>query len=62
MLGFGELIFIAALLILFFGARKLPQLGSALGSTVKMFRKGLKGQEDDRRIRDVHEIDDDRKS
>ena len=42
MFGFGvpELILILAVLLLVFGPGKLPQLGSALGETLKSFRKG----------------------
>jgi sec-independent protein translocase protein TatA len=40
-LGFGELLLIAAVLILVFGASKLPQLGQGLGESVKSFRKAF---------------------
>ncbi len=40
-LGFGELIVILFIVILFFGGRKLPQLGHSLGESIKNFKKGL---------------------
>lgn len=47
MFGFHiwELLIILLIVILLFGARRLPQLGSSLGQTVKMFQKGAKGDE-----------------
>ena len=40
-LGFGEILVILALALLFFGPSKLPQLGSSLGQAIKGFKKGL---------------------
>lgn len=36
-----ELIIILVVLVLLFGARKLPELARSLGSSAKEFRKGL---------------------
>lgn len=36
-----ELIVIVAVIILLFGARKLPELARSLGASAKEFRKGL---------------------
>jgi sec-independent protein translocase protein TatA len=41
-IGFPELLLILAIALLIFGPRKLPELGSALGRTIKEFRKGVK--------------------
>jgi sec-independent protein translocase protein TatA len=41
-LGFGELLLIAVVVFLLFGASKLPQLGQGLGESVKSFRKAFK--------------------
>jgi sec-independent protein translocase protein TatA len=41
-LGFGELLLIAVVVLLIFGANKLPQLGQGLGESVKSFRKAFK--------------------
>jgi sec-independent protein translocase protein TatA len=40
-LGVQELLIILAILLLIFGPKRLPQLGSALGRTIKGFRKGV---------------------
>ena len=37
----GELIIIFALLLLLFGGSRLPQLGSALGRSIRNFKKGF---------------------
>ncbi len=42
-LGFGvpELLIILAIVFIIFGAGKLPQVGSALGRTIREFKKGV---------------------
>jgi len=40
-LGFGEILVVLALALLFFGPSKLPQLGASLGQAIKGFKKGL---------------------
>ena len=44
-IGFPELLLILFIALLIFGPRKLPELGSALGRTIKEFRKGVKNEE-----------------
>ncbi|HEY3367265.1 MAG TPA: twin-arginine translocase TatA/TatE family subunit [Symbiobacteriaceae bacterium] len=44
-LGFGEIALILLIILVLFGATKLPQLGKAVGETMKEFRKGVKGDE-----------------
>ncbi len=39
-LGMGELAIILVIVVLLFGASRLPQLGKALGETVRNFKKG----------------------
>lgn len=46
-LGFGEILVVLALALLFFGPSKLPQLGASLGQAIKGFKKGLNDREDD---------------
>ncbi len=41
-LGFGEILLIAVVVLLVFGANKLPQLGQGLGESVKSFRKAFR--------------------
>jgi sec-independent protein translocase protein TatA len=40
-LGMGELLLIFAVLLLLFGATRLPQLGSSLGASIRNFKKGF---------------------
>jgi sec-independent protein translocase protein TatA len=48
-LGWPELIVIVAVIVLLFGARKLPDLARSMGASAKEFRKGLEegAKEDD---------------
>lgn len=46
-LGTPELIIILAVVILLFGARKLPELSASIGKSIKEFRKASKELEDD---------------
>ena len=52
-IGMPELIIILVIILIIFGAGKIPEIGGALGKGIKNFRKSVKGQE---------EIEDDNKS
>lgn len=52
-LGAPELLILLIIGVVFFGAGKLPQLGSSLGSGIKNFKKAMTGEEGD----DDEEID-----
>lgn len=43
--GFQELLIIFLIVLVLFGAAKLPQLGKGLGEGIKNFRKGLKNDD-----------------
>lgn len=45
-LGMGELLVVLLIVVLFFGGKKLPQLGSSIGQSLKNFKKGLKEEDD----------------
>jgi sec-independent protein translocase protein TatA len=45
-MGAGEVVIILAVVLLFFGARRLPQLGRSLGQGLQEFRKGTSGDSD----------------
>lgn len=40
----GGHLLIIAVVVLLFGARRLPELGSALGKGISAFKKGLEGK------------------
>ena len=42
----GGHLLIIAVVVLLFGGRRLPELGSALGRGVNAFKKGLEGKSD----------------
>ena len=42
----GGHLLIIAVVVLLFGSRRLPELGSALGKGVHAFKKGLEGHSD----------------
>lgn len=46
-LGGQEIIFIALIVLLLFGGRKIPELMKGLGKGVKSFKDGMKGVDDD---------------
>jgi sec-independent protein translocase protein TatA len=52
----GGHLLIIAVIVLLFGSRRLPELGSALGKGVHAFKKGLDGKSTDEA--DTTKIDD----
>jgi TatA/E family protein of Tat protein translocase len=45
-MGTQELIIVFLIVFLLFGASRLPQLGSSLGSAIRNFKKGFGGEEE----------------
>jgi sec-independent protein translocase protein TatA len=45
-LGLPELLVILFIVVIIFGASKLPQLGKGLGEGISNFRDGLKGKDE----------------
>jgi sec-independent protein translocase protein TatA len=45
-LGAQELVIILVLVLIIFGAGKLPQVGSALGKGLRNFKEGVKEEEE----------------
>ncbi len=45
-LGVPELLLILAIILIVFGAGKLPEIGSALGRGIRSFRKATTGDEE----------------
>lgn len=50
MLGIPELLLIFAIVLVVFGAGKLPQLGKGLGEGIANFRQGLRGPDEKKQI------------
>jgi sec-independent protein translocase protein TatA len=48
--GMGELIVILVIVLVIFGANKLPQIGDALGRSIKNFKRAsnVEGEDDDK--------------
>lgn len=46
-IGFSELLIVLVIVVLFFGGKKLPQLGSSMGEAIKNFKKGVNEKDDD---------------
>ena len=44
--GLTELLIVAGVVVLLFGAKQLPKLGGAVGENIKNFRKGIKDRDD----------------
>jgi sec-independent protein translocase protein TatA len=45
-LGFGELIILLIIVLLVFGAGKLPQIGDALGKSIKNFKRSATAKDE----------------
>ncbi len=46
-LGIQELLLILLIVVIIFGARRLPELGKGLGEGIKNFKRGISGKEPD---------------
>ena len=55
--GMQELLFIALILLLLFGGKKIPELMKGLGKGVKSFKDGMNGVEEDSDIRPKEDKD-----
>ncbi len=60
-LGMPEMIFIGLVIVLLFGAKKLPEIGAAFGKAIREFRKA--GNDDKDTIQgNIEKKDDEQKS
>jgi sec-independent protein translocase protein TatA len=46
-LGAGEILIIVLVVLLLFGAKKIPELAQGLGKGIKEFKKGMKDVEEE---------------
>ena len=59
-MGVPELLIILVVILLIFGPKNLPKLGSALGKTVKNLREGMgEGKKAEEEVDEVEEDDED---
>ncbi|MBE0576738.1 MAG: twin-arginine translocase TatA/TatE family subunit [Desulfuromonadales bacterium] len=56
-LGTTELIIILVLVMIIFGAGKLPQVGGALGKGLRNFKDGVKEGDEEKTEKDTDKID-----
>jgi sec-independent protein translocase protein TatA len=54
-LGAGEIILILLVILILFGAKKIPELAKGLGKGMSEFKKGLKDVEDEIKAGDKKE-------
>ena len=59
-LGYQELLLILVIVLILFGAQRLPDLAKSLGSSVKEFKKGVTELKDDASA--AQKKDDDKKA
>jgi sec-independent protein translocase protein TatA len=45
-IGFGEIVIIVGIIALIFGAKRLPALGRSLGKSLREFKKGMSGEDE----------------
>ncbi len=61
-LGTGEIILIVLVILILFGAKKIPELAQGLGKGMREFKKSLKDVEDEIKSTDKDEKSDTKKS
>lgn len=45
-IGSTELLIVLAIVVLLFGGKKLPEIGSGIGKAIRNFKQSTKGQEE----------------
>lgn len=53
-LGMPELIIILVIIVIIFGAGKLPEIGSGIGKGIRNFKDATKSDDDSKTIEDQH--------
>ena len=51
-IGFPELLVVLAVILLLFGAKRLPEIGKALGDGIREFKKAMQGGKDEEKDED----------
>lgn len=61
-IGTGELILIILVIIILFGAKKIPELAQGIGKGIKEFKKAIKDVEEDINSSSKNSNDSDKKN
>jgi sec-independent protein translocase protein TatA len=61
-LGMGELVIILLIVVILFGASKLPQLGAGLGQGIRSFKKSFAGEDEEKPTTPTPSADQDAKA
>jgi sec-independent protein translocase protein TatA len=56
-IGIPELLLIFGILLLLFGAKKLPEIGRGLGEGIRSFKSSLSGEEKEEKVIEAKEIE-----
>ncbi len=56
-IGIPELLLIFGILLLLFGAKKLPEIGKGLGEGIRSFKSSLSGEEKEEKVVEAKEIE-----
>ena len=48
-LGYMEIVLLLAIVLIIFGASRLPEIGRGLGTGIQEFRKSIKGEDDSKK-------------
>ena len=56
-LGMPELIVILVIIVIIFGAGKLPDIGSGIGKGIKNFKEAIKKEDDSKKIDEAKDTD-----
>ena len=56
-LGFGEIMVIMLVVLLFFGAKRLPEIGSSIGKGMREFKDSVSGKDVDDEPRELPSTD-----
>ena len=60
-IGIPELLIILVIILIIFGAGKLPEIGGAIGKGIRNFKKSFQDQEEIRNTDDPEKIEENKK-
>jgi sec-independent protein translocase protein TatA len=55
-LGMGEMVFIFLIVLLLFGAKRMPEIGSSLGKGIREFKSSVSGIERELKLPDDRQV------